>query len=78
MLVIYNISVDLELRIYMYIFSEYRLVIICSSEAEDQSLFVSKLSQYRRPYLAPKDVARFQEYLLVHFEREHPINGLRL
>ena len=43
-------------------------MIICNSDEEEQSLMVTKLNQYRRPYLPPEDVTVYQEYLKSHFE----------
>ena len=47
--------------------TEYRIVIICSSEDEDRAHVVSKFHQYRREYppLPPTD--EIASYLKMHF-----------
>ena len=53
----------------MYLtFSEFRIVIICSSESEDTSHVVSKLLQFKRDYAIFQKDKELAEYLKHHFE----------
>lgn len=54
--------------INVYHHADYRLVIICSNENEDQSLMIAKLAQYKRPYWPPEEVSIYQKYFLTHFD----------
>ena len=54
----------------LYLFlSDYRIVIICSSEEEGKSHVISKLQLFRRPYSAMQPNTSFASYLLRHFIR---------
>ena len=63
--ILYNI-----LYVYLsYLFSDYRIVIICSSEEEGKSHVISKLQLFRRRFSALQPNTSFASYLLRHFKR---------
>lgn len=45
----------------------YSLVIVCSSHDEEKCPLISKLHAYRRPYVVPKDIGKYKEYIEKHF-----------
>ena len=49
------------------IFSEFRIVIICSSESEETSHVVSKLLQFKRDYAIFQKDKELAGYLKHHF-----------
>ena len=54
---------------YLIFLSDYRIVIICSSEEEGKSHVISKLQLFRRPFSALQPNTSFAGYLLRHFKR---------
>ena len=46
------------------------MVIVCSSDDEEQNQIISKLHLYRRPYAVPTDLAKYGEYLEAQFKNE--------
>jgi len=46
---------------------DYRLVVICSNKNEDKSHIISLLSHHKRHLPWLHDVAKYQEYLKIHF-----------
>lgn len=48
----------------------YRLVIICNSEEEEMSHFISKLHFFRRPFISRTDLNGYKEYLISKFTVE--------
>ena len=50
------------------LFSEFRIVIICSSESEETSHVVSKLLQFKRDYAIFQKDKELAEYLKHHFK----------
>ena len=53
----------------LFIYPDYRIVIICSNEDESKSRVISKLQFYQRPYSTLQSDITFAEYLLRHFKR---------
>ena len=45
----------------------FSLVIVCSSHDEEKCPLISKLHAYRRPYVVPKDIGKYKEYIQKHF-----------
>ena len=53
-----------------FIFAEFRIVIICSSESEETSHVVSKLLQFKRDYAIFEKDKELAEYLKGHFKAD--------
>lgn len=52
-------------------FSDYKLVIICSSENEYKSPMISALDKYRAPKIAVAGVGKIKEYLKKKYTPEN-------
>lgn len=52
-------------------FSDYKLVIICSSENEYKSPMISALDKYRAPKIAVSGVGKIKEYLKKKYTPEN-------
>lgn len=67
-------SYSLELSVLlMLLFIDYRLVIVCSNEAESMSYFISKLHMFKRTYFAPSNDDDFKKYLVSKFSKSFQI-----
>ena len=53
--------------ITLRIFTDYRLVIVCSKEGEDKSHIVSKLLLYKKSIVLKHGDKLYQKYLRDHF-----------
>ena len=42
-------------------------MIICSSQDEEKTPIISKLSLHRRPYVVSSDISKYRTYLRTHF-----------
>ena len=51
---------------HMFLFTEYRLMVMCSSESQETSHVVSKLLRYKRDYTVRRNDADLSEYLKHH------------
>ena len=60
----------ISVRTY-FIFAEFRIVIICSSESEETSHVVSKLLQFKRDYAIFEKDKELSEYLKGHFKADN-------
>ena len=61
-----------------YSTTDYRLVIICSSKDEDKSHIISQLSPHKKHFAGLHDVAKYREYLKIHFTRTTPFQSLNV
>ena len=52
------------------LFSELKLVVVCSKETEDRSHVVTFLDQFRVPYPNLTKLHEVQQYLEYHFKTE--------
>lgn len=63
-------SINLKKNICIQ-FSDYKLVIICSSENEYKSPMISALDKYRTPKIAVAGVRKIKEYLKKKYTPEN-------
>jgi len=58
--------------------TDYHLVIICSNEDEDKSHIISRLSPHKKHFTGLHDVAKYREYLKIHFTGNMPLQSQTL
>ncbi len=80
MLVSHNNAGSIYLRFIIIVFIvhvDYRIVIICSNEREDESYFLSKLHLFKRPFVhkPETDLQEFKKYLMIHFTRKQSFDA---
>lgn len=65
--IVTSTTISIEIIIFMFVHTGYRLVIICSNENEEKSLIISRLHRCRRQFAEPKNDDQLKCYLKVHF-----------